>query len=70
MKASLGRLGKRVRAVRSEAGLTQEKVAEKAKLDPKHLQAIEAGQVNVTVASLVGLAKALRVKLADLFEGV
>jgi transcriptional regulator with XRE-family HTH domain len=52
------------------AGLTQEAAAERAKLDYKHYQAIETGSSNVTVASLVGIAKALRVKLAGLFDGV
>ncbi len=61
------RLGRRIRALRIEAGLTQEAAAERARLDYKHLQAIEAGQSNVTVASLVGIAKALRVSVADLF---
>jgi transcriptional regulator with XRE-family HTH domain len=52
------------------AGLTQENTAERARLDYKHFQAIEAGSSNVTVASLVGIAKALRVTLADLFDHV
>jgi len=34
------------------------------------LQAIEGGQANVTFASLVGIAKALGVKLAELLKGV
>lgn len=67
---ALKRLGKRVRQLRQAAELTQEQVAERAHLDAKHLQEVEAGRVNPTVASLVGLAKALSVKLADIFEGV
>jgi transcriptional regulator with XRE-family HTH domain len=43
-------------------GLTQEEAAVRAKLDYKHFQAIESGSGNVTVASLVGIPKALRVK--------
>jgi transcriptional regulator with XRE-family HTH domain len=64
------RLGKRIRALRQAQELTQEKAAERAQIDPKHLQEIEAGQHNVTLASLVGLAKALDVTLAELFEDV
>lgn len=66
---ALRRLGQQIRALRRAAGLTQEEAAERAKLDYKHFQAIETGSSNVTVASLVGIAKALRVKLADVFEG-
>lgn len=66
----LARLGKRVRRLRLEKGLSQEQVAERAALDPKHLQAIEGGHVNVTFASLVGIAKALGMRLAELLKGV
>ena len=33
-------------------------------------QAIEAGQANLTMASLVGVARSLGVKLSELFKGV
>jgi DNA-binding XRE family transcriptional regulator len=45
-------------------------LAEHAHLDPKHLQEIERGSVNATVATLLGIARALKVSLADLFDGV
>jgi len=51
------------------AGLTQEVTAERARLDYKHFQGIEGGKSNATVASLVGIAKALRVRLSVLFGG-
>lgn len=70
MPGALKRLGVRVRALREEHGLTQESAAERAHLDAKHWQEIEAGRVNVTLASLVGIGKALSVPLAKLFEGV
>lgn len=70
MNASLARLGKRVRALRLEKKLTQEQAAERAGLDEKHFQVIEGGRMNVTVATLVGIARALDVTLAELFEGV
>lgn len=66
----LTRLGKRVRRLRQQKGLSQEELAERAALDPKHVQAIEGGRVNVTFASLVGIGRALGVKLADLLKGV
>jgi transcriptional regulator with XRE-family HTH domain len=66
---ALKRLGTRIRELRHAKGLTQEQTAEAASLDGKHFQAIEGGQSNVTMASLVGIAHALGVKLAALFEG-
>jgi transcriptional regulator with XRE-family HTH domain len=68
--SALARLGRRVRALRAERGLTQEETAHRAALDAKHFQAIEAGRTNVTVAPLVGISRALGVSLSELFEGV
>ena len=50
--------------------LTQEALAAAAQLDEKHLQTIESGKSNVTLASLVGIARALDVPLALLFKGM
>ena len=60
-------LGARIRLLRKEKGLTLEALAPLAKLDWKHLQIIESGKTNTTVASLVGIAKALDVAVRDLF---
>jgi DNA-binding XRE family transcriptional regulator len=65
---ALNRLGKHVRALRLERELTQEAAAELAKLDGKHWQDIEGARTNPTVATLVGVARALKVTLSDLFK--
>jgi transcriptional regulator with XRE-family HTH domain len=57
-----------VRALRQARELTQEEAAELAKLDEKHWQDIEGARTNPTVATLVGIARALNVSLADLFD--
>lgn len=62
------RLGRAIRALRDEAGLTQEEAAGRAQLDPKHWQELEAGRTNPTVATLVAVARALEVTLGDLFD--
>lgn len=67
---ALRSLGTRVQKLRNERELSQEEAAHRAKLDPKHLQAIEGGRVNVTVASLLGIARCLKVSLSELFEDV
>lgn len=66
--AALVRLGKRIKALRNERALTQEAAAERAKLDEKHWQDIEGGRTNPTVATLVGIARALSVEVAQLFD--
>jgi transcriptional regulator with XRE-family HTH domain len=65
---ALTRLGVRIRALRLERELTQEKAAEFAKLDEKHWQDIEGARTNPTVATLVGVARALKVTVAELFD--
>ena len=42
--------------------------AEAARLDKKHWQDIEGARTNPTVATLVGIARALKVTLSELFE--
>jgi DNA-binding XRE family transcriptional regulator len=65
---ALKRLGTRVRALRRARSLTQEQAAEIAKLDEKHWQDIEGARTNPTVATLVGIARALKVTLSELFD--
>jgi transcriptional regulator with XRE-family HTH domain len=46
--------------------LTQEKLAELADLSPKYLGEVECGRVNISMDAVVRLAKALRIRVADL----
>lgn len=64
---ALVQFGKRIRELRLALGYTQEQVAERAKLDAKHVQAMESGKSNATIATIVALAKALHVTVAELF---
>jgi len=64
---ALRRLGKRIAELRTAGGLTQEEAASQARLDPKHWQDLEHGRTNPTVATLVGVVRALQITLADLF---
>jgi len=61
-------LGAKVRALRLERDLTQEELADRSRLDGKHVQAIELAATNPTLATLVGLARGLGVRVADLFD--
>jgi transcriptional regulator with XRE-family HTH domain len=70
LRSTLVRLGKRIREFRRGQDRSQEDLAADAELDAKHLQEIEKGMVNPTVATLLGIARALRVPLGELFGGV
>ena len=50
--------------------MTQEHLAESAAIDAKHYQVMEGGLSNVTFATLVAVARALGVTLAELLDGV
>jgi len=63
-------VGKNIRACRAHAGLTLEQLAEKAELSWPYLSEIERGRENISLDKLVGLAQALKVKLARLVEDV
>jgi len=62
------RIAANVRKWRLQRGLTQEALIELTGLDRRHLQRIERGQENITLASLVGLANALEVTPSMLFR--
>ncbi len=62
------RLGARLKALREERALTQEQAAEQIGLHSNHLQRLERGAANVTLATLVALSLAYRVSVRSLFE--
>ena len=63
-------LGENIRLYRLKAGLSQEKLAEKADLHTNYVGDIERGEENVSLDALVRLATALRVKVAELVQGI
>lgn len=65
---TLKALGERVRALRIEAGLTQEEAGARAEIDMRHWQLVEYGRTNPTVATLVTMARALGTTIGELFD--
>ena len=63
-------LGETIRARRIKAGLSQEKLAEKADLARNYIGNIERAEYKVTVETLARIAKALGVRVRDLVERV
>ena len=62
-------IGERVRAFRTEKGLTQKHLAEKAKISKSQVSQIELGSSGASVSSLYRISEALGVNLGRLFEG-
>jgi transcriptional regulator with XRE-family HTH domain len=59
-------VGQNIRACRKQARMSQEKLAEKADLSYKYVGEVERGYVNISLDSLLRIARALKVKLRDL----
>jgi transcriptional regulator with XRE-family HTH domain len=62
--------GRNVARLRSQRGLTQEKLAEKADLDRSFVQRIEKGESSPTVEKLGRLRKALACSWEELLRGI
>ena len=59
-------MGEAVRAKRLEAGLSQEKLAEKSDLSTVFISRVERGKESPTIDSLSKIANALKVRVRDL----
>lgn len=60
-------LGRRIRKLRRRSDISQEKLAEKAGIHRTYMGKIERGESNPPLHTISKIAKALRVKISDLF---
>lgn len=63
-----GFVGRRIQELRKRSGLSQEKVAEKADINPHYLSRIECGKENPTLDMLIKLSNALEVEMWEMFD--
>lgn len=63
-------LGKRIRARRSELGMSQERLAHEAGLDRSYVGRIERGEHNLTFTALVRLCRAMKCDVASLTPNI
>ena len=61
------RVGNRIRELRSQTGLSQEKFALKIGMDRTYFASVELGKRNI---ALKNIANGLGVTLSELFEGI
>jgi transcriptional regulator with XRE-family HTH domain len=61
-------LGESIRQRRVQAGLSQEKLAEKADLHPVYIGKVERGEQWISLHALLRVAKAVGVKASDLIS--
>ena len=68
-KTLLKNFGKRVRKERIRQSLSQEELAEKAGVHRTYIGMIERAEKNITLQNIEKIAKALNIKITDLFNG-
>lgn len=64
------KFGKRIASLRTQIGLSQEKFAERCNMHRTYIGAVERGEKSPTLITVEKFAKALNVKIADLFENL
>jgi transcriptional regulator with XRE-family HTH domain len=63
-------LGKNLRHIREEQGFSQESFADAVGLHRTYIGGIERGERNVSLMNIVEIARALRVDLSRLLDGI
>ena len=64
--ALLKLLGKRIKEIREQKGVTQQELAALCNFEKSNLSRIEAGRSNVTIHTLNKIATSLKVSISDL----
>lgn len=62
--------GKRIRELRTQTGLSQEKFALEIGMDRTYFASVEAGKRNIAICNIKKIADGLGVTLSELFEGL
>ena len=64
------KIGKRIRELRKETGLSQEKFAAKIGMDRTYYASVELGKRNISIINLEKIAQGLGMSLANMFLGI
>lgn len=64
------KLGQRIRLLRNEKGLSQEKFALSIDMDRTYYASVENGKRNISINNIEKIANGLGVTLEELFRGI
>lgn len=66
----LADFGEKIRTLRVKKGMSQEELADRAGVHRTYVGMIERGEKNITLKNIEKYAKALEVRISELFEGI
>ena len=66
----LVKFGERIRELRHKKNISQEDLAEMTNLHRTYIGGIERGERNLSLENIHKIAKALKISLSKLFEGI
>ena len=69
-KNLIQKIGLKIRVERQKLNISQEKLAELAKINRNYVGMIERGETNITIETLENIAKALNLDIRELFNFV
>ena len=64
------KIGNRIRELRTQTGLSQEKFAQKIGMDRTYFASVELGKRNISIVNIEKIAHGLNVSLSELFKNV
>ena len=62
--------GRRVRELRQQTGLSQEKFALSINMDRTYFASVESGKRNISIINLNKISKGLNISLSELLKGI
>ncbi len=62
--------GKKLKELRKQTGLSQEKFAYKIDMDRTYYASVESGKHNISLKNIKKIADGLNIPLSDLFKGL
>lgn len=63
-------VGNRIKEIREQNGVSQKDLAYTADLNRSYIASVENGKRNISIVNLDKIAKALRMSLGELFQGI
>lgn len=67
-KKLLKKIGNRIRILRGEVGLSQEKLAFASGLDRSYIGSVERGERNIAIINLSKIASSLNISISELLQ--